>query len=289
MFGKEKIRELETRLAETRSKLDAAEKDAKGLQDKVKTAADQIRELEQKAADTARELETATAEKLGLQEELEAANAKISDLEKRVADHELENLKAQSQQTIVEYEGLKGLYNEKIKEFEDSKTAAEEEFAREAANKRHNLSEEIRENRESNEKLVSETISTFAGSYTYYLDQIRTLMDALSNAARETGENLFHGDTGNIRERFGTAIVEHLRSDAEGLKQNAGDVLLIGAEEAAEAEKAECCEEAAECCEETAECCQEAAECCEEAKECCGGAAETVTDESECAQDKEGE
>ena len=272
MFGKEKIRELESRLAETRNKLDAAEKEAKGLQDKVKAAADQIRELEQKAADSARELETTTAEKLGLQEELEAAKTKIGDLEQRVADHELENLKAQSQQTIVEYEGLKGLYNEKIKEFEDSRTAAEEEFAKEAANKRHNLSEEIRENRENNEKLVSETISTFAGSYTYYLDQIRTLMDALSNAARETGENLFHGETGNIRERFGSAIVEHLRSDAEGLKQNAGDVLLIGAEEAAEAEKTECCEEAAKCCEEAAECCGEAAE-----------------SESECAEAKEGE
>ena len=286
MFGKEKIRELETRLAEFRNKLDNAEKESKGLQEKVKDAAEKIKGLEQKAADSARELEAAAAEKLGLQEKLEEAAAKISELEKRVADNELENLKAQSRQTIVEFEGLKGLYNEKIREFENSKTAAEEEFAKEAANKRNDLAEEIRENRESNEKLVSETISTFAGSYTYYLDQIRTLMDALSNAARETGERLFQGDTGNIRERFGTAIVEHLRSDAEGLKQNAGDVLLIGAEEA---EKAECCEETAECCEETAECCQEAAECCEEAKECCGEAAETVTDESECTQDKEGE
>ena len=277
MFGKERIRELETRLGEFRSKLDNAEKESKGLQEKVKDAAAKIREQEQKIADSVRELEAAAAEKLELKEKLEAAAAKIDDLEKRVADNELENLKAQSRQKIVEFEGLKGLYNDKIREFEDSKTAAEEEFAKEAANKRNDLAEEIRENRENNEKLVSETISTFAGSYSYYLNQIRTLMDALSNAAKETGEKLFEGDTGNIRERFGSAIVEHLRSDTEGLKQNSGDVLLIGTEEAAD-----CCSEAAEAAGEAADCCCEAAETAGEAAECCCEAAETAGEAAEC-------
>ena len=221
MFGKEKLRELETRLTEMRRKAEAVEK-----------------------------------EKSDLQGQLIEAKAKIQELEKRVADNELETLKAQSRQTIVEFEGLKGLYTDKIREFEDSKAAAEEEFAKEAANKRHDLSEEIRENKGSNQKLVSETISTFAGSYTYYLDQIRVLMDALSRAAKETGETLFNGDARSIRERFGSTIVEHLQNDTGALKQNSGDVLLIGAEElpeeSAEAEEEEPAEETPVIPEETA-------------------------------------
>ncbi len=231
-----------------------------------------IKELEARLIETIKKAEAAEKEKKDLQGQLEHARAKIADLEKRVSDNELETLKAQSKQAIVEYEGLKGLYTDKVKAFEDSRTAAEEAFAKEAATKRHDLSEEIRGNKESSQKLVSETVSTFAGSYMYYLDQIRALMDALSRAATETGETLFSGDTCNIRERFGSSIVEHLQSDADALKQNAGDVLLIGAEEVPEEAVEEAAEEAAEAVGEAAE---EAAEAVEEAAD----AAEEIAEE----------
>ena len=208
MFGKEKIRQLETRLS------DALQEAKKNLK-----------------------------EKTDLAEQLKQANARVKELEKRLEDNELETLKAQAKQTIVEYEGLKELYNEKIRKFEDSKTAAEENFAKEAANKRQDLSEEIRENRESNRNMVSETITTFAGSYSYYLDQIRALMDALSLAAKETGETLFNPGERSIKERFAAAIVEQLRSDKDALKQNSGDVLLIGAEEIPEDTETEAAQE----------------------------------------------
>ena len=249
-----------------------------------------IKELEARLIETIKKAEAAEKEKKDLQGQLENARAKIADLEKRVSDNELETLKAQSKQAIVEYEGLKGLYTDKVKAFEDSKAAAEEAFAKEAATKRHDLSEEIRGNKESSQKLVSETVSTFAGSYMYYLDQIRALMDALSRAATETGETLFSGDTCSIRERFGSSIVEHLQSDADALKQNAGDVLLIGAEEAVEeaAEEAEeaveeAVEEAADTAEEIAE---EVPEAVEEAVETAEETAEEVVKAAEEAAEE---
>ena len=249
-----------------------------------------IKELEARLIETIKKAEAAEKEKKDLQGQLEHARAKIADLEKRVSDNELETLKAQSKQAIVEYEGLKGLYTDKVKAFEDSRTAAEEAFAKEAATKRHDLSEEIRENKESNQKLVSETVSTFAGSYMYYLDQIRALMDALSRAATETGETLFSGDTCSIRERFGSSIVEHLQSDADALKQNAGDVMLIGAEEVPEEAVEEAAEEAEEAVEEAADAAEEIAEevpeAVEEAVETAEETAEEVVEAAEEAAEE---
>lgn len=250
MFGKEKIRALEEQLASLKGKMNTAEKEKKELEDRLSSTKDQLK----------------------------TAQEKIQELEKKVAESELTELQEKARQTIVEYEGLKELYQQKNREIDATRESTEEGFAREAATKRHDLAEEIEQNREDNRQMVSETVRTFAGSYRYYLDQIRALMDALSEAAKETGENLFKGETQDIRGSFGTRIVERLRDDADSLRQNTGDKLLIGAEEpAAQEAVCEACEEVAEtaceACEETAE------EVCEEVKEEAGEACEEAAEE----------
>ena len=202
-----------------------------------------LKELETQLTAMKSKLENAVKEKTDLHEQLKKAQERIAELEKQLAESEGAALQEKARQTIVEYEGLKELYAQKNRDLDAVRESTEESFAREAATKRHDLSEEIRINREENQALVSETVKTFAGSYQYYLDQVRGLMDALSQAARETGESLFAGETGNIKERFGAKILEHLQDNADTLKQGTGDLLLIGAEEApeeaAEAEPAE--------------------------------------------------
>ena len=254
MFGKEKIRALEEELASLKGKMNTAEKEKKELEDRLSSAKDQLK----------------------------TAQEKIQELEKKVAESELTELQEKARQTIVEYEGLKELYQQKNREIDATRESTEEGFAREAATKRHDLAEEIEQNREDNRQMVSETVRTFAGSYRYYLDQIRALMDALSEAAKETGENLFKGETQDIRGSFGTRIVERLRDDADSLRQNTGDKLLIGAEEP-EAQEAVCekvAETACDACEEAAEEVKE--EVCEEVAEtacdACEEAAEEVKD-----------
>ncbi len=258
MFGKEKIRALEDQLNALKGKMNTAEKEKKELEDRLN----------------------------GTKNQLQAAKAKIEELEKKVAESELTELQEKARQTIVEYEGLKELYLQKNREIDATRESTEEGFAREAATKRHDLAEEIEQNREENREMVTETVKTFAGSYRYYLDQIRALMDALSEAAKETGENLFKGESTDIRASFGTRIVERLRDDADSLRQNTGDKLLIGAEEEPveepAAEACEACEEAAEeVKEEACEACEETVEeAAEEACEACGEAAEEVKEEA---------
>jgi len=272
MFGSGKIKELEARLSSMRNKLDSVEK-----------------------------------EKKDALQQLTDAKGRIQDLERQLAESEGTELKNQARKTIVEYEGLKDLYMQKNRELDESRESVEEGFAREAASKRHDLEEEIRTNREDNQTMVTETVKTFAGSYQYYLDQIRVLMDALSQAAKETGDSLFAGDQPNIKEVFGSRIREHLQNDTDALRQNAGDILLIGAEEAkaAVAETAEeiagtveeavvPAEEIAEAVEETAEIAEEAAdeiqdaaeEKAEEAAAAAGNVQEAVEDVAEEATEK---
>ena len=127
-------------------------------------------------------------------------------------------------------------------------------------------------------------MKTFAGSYQYYLDQVRGLMDALSQAARETGESLFAGETGNIKERFGAKILEHLQDNADTLKQGTGDLLLIGAEEAPEeAMEAEPEEEPVEQAEPDGT--EEAGTAAPEAEEALEAAAEEAVEAAETARD----
>jgi len=233
MFGKAKLQALETQLTAARDKMEAALKDKEDL----------LRQLNQAKAKISEQEEAARKEKEDLLSQLDQAQARISDLEKQVAESELTDLKKQARQTIVEYEGLKDLYARKNREIDETRESVEEGFAREAATKRNDLAEEIKTNRDNNREMVAETTSTFAGSYLYYLDQIRMMMDALNQAAQDTGKTLYDGDIGNIRERFGAKILEHLRSDREALPQNTGDRVLIGAEDLpAEEPDAPCCE-----------------------------------------------
>ena len=169
-----------------------------------------------------------------LEKELAAAQEKLGELEKKLQDTDLEDLKEKAKKSAAEFEGLKDLYTGKIREFDSSREIREEEFARESAVKRHDLEEEIRTGREANQEQVSNTVRVFAGSYLYYMDQIRMMMDALSQAAAETGSTLFSGEPGDIKERFGASIAGRLRKDVGELEQGTGDRLLIGAVEEAE-------------------------------------------------------
>ena len=82
MFGKAKIQELETQLTAMRQKLEASLKEKTDLESQLKSAKDKIAGLEQKLEDT-----------------------------------DLTQLKDQAKKTIVEYEGLKELYQKKNQSF----------------------------------------------------------------------------------------------------------------------------------------------------------------------------
>ena len=244
MFGSGKLKEMEIQLTTFKEKLESALKEKTDLVEQLRKTKEKVQSLEKQLADSEA-----------------GAKEKIDELSRKLEESEDAALQEKARQTIVEYEGLKELYIRKNQEIDSVRERTEEGFAREAAAKRHDLEEEIKTNRADNEAMVSETVQTFAGSYQYYLDQVRSLMDALSQAARETGEALFQGDTANIKERFGTKILEHLQESANTLKQDSGDLLLIGAEEAEAAAAAEEPTEAAEeIAEEPTETVEEAAE-----------------------------
>ena len=48
-------------------------------------------------------------------------------------------------------------------------------FARDQALQRHNLENEIRDNRQANQEYVANTVKTFGESYNYYLNQIKVV------------------------------------------------------------------------------------------------------------------
>ena len=244
-----------------------------------------IQELEAQVRQLTEKLTRETAEKTDLAQKLESAKARIAEVEAELHDFDLENLKEKAKTTIAEYEGLKDLYARKNKEFDDSKEEAEQTFARDQALQRHNLENEIRDNRQANQDYVANTVKTFGESYNYYLSQIKTLMDALGNVAAKTGEALFSGDNGDLKTRFGSQMRDMLKSGAEALQGVDGDRLFIGgtedepveepAEEPVEEPIEEPVEEAAEAFAEEAE------EAVEDAEECAGEAVEEVEDAAE--------
>ena len=224
-----------------------------------------IQELEARVRELTEKLSRETAEKADLAQRLESANARIAEVEAELKDFDLERLKEQAKSTIAEYEGLKDLYTRKNREFDDSKEEAEQSFARDQALQRHNLENEIRDNRQANQDYVASTVKTFGESYNYYLGQIKTLMDALGSVAARTGEALFSGDNGDLKARFGSQMRDMLKSGAEALKGDGGESLFIDEEE----------EEAAPAAEEAGEAVCEAAEAAEE----CADEAEQVAEE----------
>ena len=257
-----------------------------------------LKALEGQLISAKEKLESAIKEKTDLAQQLKNAQERIASLEKQLAESEGAELQKKAKDTIVEYEGLKDLYIQKNKEIDANRESMEEGFAREAATKRHSLEEEIQTGRTEHQNLVKETVQTFAGSYRYYMNQIQALMDAMTKAAKETGDSLFAGGPENLKEQFGARILEHLHNDSDALKEEgAGDILLIGqkepkAEETAEdAAKEAVLESAAEAgaeetgetaAEEAAETVAEAAETVKEtAEEAAQAASETVAEAAE--------
>lgn len=212
MFGSKKIQELEARLSELQGKFDAE-----------------------------------SSEKTTLAGQLERANARIAELEAQLNDFDLERLKEEAKSSRAEYEGLRELYARKNREFDENVEQEEQNFAREQALKRHNLENEIRDNRQANQDYVASTVKTFGESYNYYLNQIKVLMDALGSVAARTGEALFSGENGDLKARFGSQMRDVLKSGADTLGGSEGDLVLIGTadEEPAEEVVEEAVEETA--------------------------------------------
>lgn len=187
-----------------------------------------IKDLESQLGLLQSKLDTFTQENERLTRELESARGRVSELEAQLNDFDLERLKEEARASRAEYEGLRELYTRKNKDFDDNVGAEEEKFAREAALQRHNLENEIRDNRQANQDYVTSTVKTFGESYNYYLNQIKLLMDALGDVATQTGAALFAGENGDLKARIGHSMRERLKSGTDSLKGDGGDLLLIG-------------------------------------------------------------
>ena len=181
----------------------------------------QIQELEAQLQTTREELNQATSENASLREQLEAANRQIAALKDQLHDFDLEKEKETAAALKAEYEGLRNLYRQKNQEFDDSREEKEQTFARDQAIQRHNLENEIRDNRQANQDYVANTVRTFGESYNYYLNQIKVLMDALGNVAAQTGEALFSQENADLKERFDSQMRGALKSSSVGALQNA--------------------------------------------------------------------
>ena len=187
--------------------------------------------FEAQANELKKKLEQEIKHSKELESQLQNAKEKISSLEKQIADSEQETLKRELNASKAEYEGLKDLYVRKNQEFDDSVGQREEEFARNAARQRKDLENEISDNRQENREYVTGAIQSFSESYNYYLNQIRVLMDALSDVATKTGKALFTGEADDLKANFGLSMAEEIRSRTDALRNHAGDVLLIGGQE----------------------------------------------------------
>lgn len=181
----------------------------------------QIQELEAQLQTTREQLNQATSENASLREQLEAANRQIAALKGQLHDFDLEKEKETAAALKAEYEGLRNLYRQKNQEFDDSKEEKEQTFARDQAIQRHNLENEIRDNRQANQDYVANTVRTFGESYNYYLNQIKVLMDALGSVAAQTGEALFSQENADLKARFDSQMRGALKSSSVGALQNA--------------------------------------------------------------------
>ena len=225
-----------------------------------------IQELEAQVSELQSKLSQETAQKNDLAQQLESARQQIAEMESQLHDFDLEQAKESARASRAEYEGLKDLYTRKNREFEDAREDAEQSFAREEALKRHNLENEIRDNRQANQDYVTSTVKSFGESYNYYLNQIKLLMDALGDVATRTGEALFAGENADLKSRFGSQMRDTLKSGTDGLKGDTGDLILIGSAEVEEKAEAlpddveETAEEAAEELTDVAEAAEEAAQ-----------------------------
>ena len=192
-----------------------------------------IQELEARVAELTESLSKQQEENASLTQQLESAKSQIAGMEAQLNDFDLEQAKEEAKASRAEYEGLKELYSRKTREFDEFKEGEEQRFARDQALQRHNLENEIRDNRQANQEYVANTVKTFGESYNYYLNQIKVLMDALGNVATRTGAALFQGENADLRSSFGHQMRDLLKSGVEAFDED-GEKLVVEAEDAGE-------------------------------------------------------
>ncbi len=210
---------------------DALDQEVASLKDKK--AALEL-DLEKSATATAylqQELTEALNAKSSLDTELGAAKDRLAQLEAIVGDADLVELQEKARETLAQSQGLREMYQEKLRGFEQVKEEEEQKFAKEAASRRYGLENEIRENRQASEDYVARAVGEFNETYNYYFNQIRILMDALSNVARDAGQNLFHGESGNLKTNFALQLANELKSGRTALESDREKLIVIGASE----------------------------------------------------------
>lgn len=202
-----------------------------------------IEELEARVRELTESLSKQQAENADLTQQLDSAKSRIADMEAQLMDFDLAQAKEEARASRAEFEGLKDLYSRKNREFDEYKEEEEQRFARDQALQRHNLENEIRDNRQANQEYVANTVKTFGESYNYYLNQIKVLMDALGNVATRTGAALFSGESADLRSSFGNQMRDLLKSGVEAFGDESDDLVVEGedvpevVEESAEADK----------------------------------------------------
>ena len=192
-----------------------------------------IEELEARVRELTESLSKQQAENAELTQQLDSAKSRIADMEAQLMDFDLAQAKEEARASRAEFEGLKDLYSRKNREFDEYKEEEEQRFARDQALQRHNLENEIRDNRQANQEYVANTVKTFGESYNYYLNQIKVLMDALGNVATRTGAALFQGESADLRSSFGHQMRDLLKSGVEAFDED-GEKLVVEAEDAGE-------------------------------------------------------
>jgi len=213
-----------------------------------------IQELEDRVRELTESLSRAQSDNASLTQQLDTASSRIREMEAQLKDFDLERAKEEAKASKAEFEGLKDLYTRKNREFDEYKEEEEQRFARDQALQRHNLENEIRDNRQANQDYVTSTVKTFGESYNYYLGQIKVLLDALGNVATRTGETLFAGGNADLRASFGHQMRDLLKSGVDAFADDEEE-LVVEAEDVPEV-----AEEAVEAVPETAETVGDAAE-----------------------------
>lgn len=191
-----------------------------------------IQELEDRVRELTESLSRQQSENASLTQQLDTASSRIREMEAQLKDFDLERAREEAKASRAEFEGLKDLYTRKNREFDEYKEEEEQRFARDQALQRHNLENEIRDNRQANQEYVTSTVKTFGESYNYYLGQIKVLLDALGNVATRTGETLFSGGNADLRASFGHQMRELLKSGVDAF--NDEEELVVEAEDAQE-------------------------------------------------------
>ena len=208
------------------------------LEQNLSTESLEVAELEKKIGEAMSKISD-------LESGLSEMTSKNQDLEKQLAESELEEIREQARTTQIEFEGMRDLYNRKVKEFDDTIEEKEQALAREDALQRYHLENEIRENKQENEILISNTVKKFSESYNYYLNQIKLLMDALGDVAVQTGQGLFsESDSGrDLKGLIGENMAAILQSETGSLRDEEDGMVLIGKakspEDAGEADASE--------------------------------------------------